>query len=46
MKLKQRQNIFHVIINANSVVQHVIQIKNGLVKHADMNVTVILKARI
>ena len=46
MKLNQRQNIFHVIKNVNSVVQHVIQIKNGLVRHVDMNVTVILKARI
>ena len=27
MKLKQWQNIFHVIRNANSVVKHVIQIK-------------------
>ena len=27
-KLKQWQNIFHVIVNANSIVKHVIQIKN------------------
>ena len=27
MKLKQCQNIFHVIANANSIVQHVIQSK-------------------
>ena len=30
MKLKQRQNIFRVIVNANSIVQTVIQIKNGI----------------
>ena len=28
MKLKQWQNIFHVNVNANAIVQHVIQIKN------------------
>ena len=28
MKLKQWQNIFQVIVNANSIVQHVFQIKN------------------
>ena len=28
MKLKQWQNIFHVTVNVNSIVQHEIQIKN------------------
>ena len=28
MKRKQWQNIFHVNVNANAIVQHVIQIKN------------------
>ena len=40
MKLKQRQNIFHVIVNANSIVEHVhlMQIKNGIMKHVNVNV--------
>ena len=33
MKLKKWQNIFHVIVNANSIVQDVIQIKYGIIKH-------------
>ena len=36
--LKQWQNIFHVIVNANSIAKHVIQIKNGIMKHVNMNV--------
>ena len=35
---KKWENMFHVIVNANSVVQHVIQIKNGLIKHVNVNV--------
>ena len=38
MKLNQWQNIFHVIINGNSIVQYVIQIKNGIMKHVNVNV--------
>ena len=30
MKLKQLQNLFNVILNANSIVQYVVQIKNGI----------------
>ena len=41
MKLKQWQNIFYVVINANSIVQYVIQIKNGLIKHVNGNVKII-----
>ena len=44
MKLKQRQNIFNVIINASSLVQHIIQIKNGVMKH--VNVIVGILARV
>ena len=44
MKLKQRQNIFNVIINASSLVQHIIQIKNGIMKH--VNVIVGILARV
>ena len=35
MKLKQLPNIFPVIVNANSIVQHVIQVKNGIIKHVN-----------
>ena len=42
---KQPQNIFHVIVNANSVVQHVIQIKNGIIKHVNVNVKCIVSAK-
>ena len=44
MKRKQWQNIFHVIVNANSIVQHVIQIKNGMRKHVNV-ILKILKAK-
>ena len=37
MKLKQWQNIFHVIVDANSIAQHVIRAKNGIVKHVNVN---------
>ena len=45
MKLKQWQNISHVIVNANSIVQCVIQINNGMMKHVNVNVKIILRAR-
>ena len=31
--------------NANSIVQHVIQIKNGIIKHVNMNVKTIISAK-
>ena len=45
MKLKQWQNRFHVIINANSIVQHVIKSNNGIIKHVNMNVRIIVSAK-
>ena len=45
MKLKQRQNIFHVTVNAKAIVQHVIQNKNGMIKHASVNVKIIVSAK-
>ena len=45
MKLKQWQNIFYVVLNANSIVQHVTQIKNGIIKHVNVNVNVIVSAK-
>ena len=44
MRLKQRQNIFHMIVNANSIVQLAVQIKNGRIKHANVNVKIIISA--
>ena len=41
MKLRQWQNTFHVIANRNSRVQNVIQIKNGIIKHVNVNVKII-----
>ena len=41
IKLKQWQNIFHAIANANSMAQHVIQMKNGVIKHVNLHVKVI-----
>ena len=45
MKLKQWQNIFDKIVNANSIVQYVIQIKNGRMKHANISVKIIVNAK-
>ena len=47
MKKKQqkKKNIFHVILNANSIVQHVIQSKNGVIKHVNGNVKIIISAK-
>ena len=43
MKLKQWQNIFHVIVNANSIAQYIIEITKRITKHADVNVNIIIK---
>ena len=45
MKVKQRQNMFHVIANANSRVHDVIQVKNGIMKHVSVSVKVIVSAK-
>ena len=45
MKPKQWQNIFHVIVNANSIIQFVTQIKNGIIKHFNVNVKIIVRAK-
>ena len=39
MKLKQWQNIFHVIVDVVSIVQHVIETKKGIIKQALKSVT-------
>ena len=45
MKLKQWQNIFDVAVNANSLVQHLIRIKNGIIKHVNMNLKIIVSVK-
>ena len=40
MKQKQWLNIFHVIVNKSSIVQHVIQIKNLMTKYVNVNVKI------
>ena len=45
MKLKQWQNIFHVIVNVNSTENLAIQIKNGITKLVDVNVKTIVHAK-
>ena len=44
MKLQQWQNTF-VIANANSIVEHVIQIKNGIMKHVNVGVKIIVSTK-
>ena len=34
-----------MILNANSIVQYVIQIKNGITKHVNVNVKIIVRAK-
>ena len=34
-----------MIVNAKTIVQHVIQIKNGLIKHVNVNVKIILSVK-
>ena len=45
MKIKQWQNTFHVIANANSIIHHIIQTKNGIIKHGNVNVNIIISAK-
>ena len=45
MRLKQWQNIFHAIANANSIIQLSIQIKNGIMKHVNVSVKIIAHAK-
>ena len=39
------QKRFHVIVYETSILQHVIQIKNGIIKHVNMNVKIIVSAK-
>ena len=38
-------DIFYVIVNANSIEQYVIKIKNGIIKHVNANVKIIVRAK-
>ena len=42
IKLKQWQNIFCIIVSENSIVQHAIQIKNGIIKEVNLNVKIVV----
>ena len=42
MKLKQWQNTFYVIENANRIVKHLTQIKNVVMKHVNVSVKFIV----
>ena len=46
MNLKQWPNIlFHLIVNANSILQPAIQLKNGIMKHVNVNVKINVSAK-
>ena len=40
----KQKNIFHAIVNANAIVQDVIQIKNGIMKRVKVSVKTIISA--
>ena len=42
MKLKHWSNIFHVILNTIAMLQHVIPIKNGIMKHVNMRLKIVI----
>ena len=42
MKLNPWRNIFRLIVNANSIVEHAIAIKNEIIKHVNVNVKIII----
>ena len=37
--------MFHVNVNANSIAQQVIQINNGIMKHVNVSVKIIVSAK-
>ena len=45
MKLKHLQNIFHVIVNAHSIVQYPIEIENEIMINANASVKRIVRAQ-
>ena len=45
MKLKQWKSVFNAIVNGNSIVQNVVQIKNGIIKHVNVDVKTNISAK-
>ena len=45
MKRRQWQNKFHVIVNTDSIVQQIIRLKNGMMKHVNVNVKFIITVK-
>ena len=42
---KKVASIFHVIVNASSIVKNVIHLKNEIIKHVTVNVKIIKRAK-
>ena len=42
---KTMRKHIHLIINANSIAQHVIQIKNEMMKHVNVNAKIVISAK-
>ena len=45
MRLRQWQNIFLNTLNVNPIVQHPILNENGIIKHVNINIKVIVSAK-
>ena len=45
MKLNRCHDIFHLIVITNSIVEYVVQIKKGIIKHVNVNVKIIVNAK-
>ena len=45
MELKKWQNMFKVTVNANSMVQYVIQYKHGTIKYVNVNTKIFISAK-
>ena len=45
MKQKHQYNTFHAIVNPNSIVQHAIQINNGIMINVNVSVKTIKHAK-
>ena len=43
--LKHSLNIFHVIVNGNSIVQHIIQITNGILINVNVSLKSVISAK-
>ena len=43
--MKHWQNIFHVILNGNSIVQHTVPIKGGIMKRFNASIKIVASAK-